>query len=236
MSALSGTAQPRASTPAAERIYEAICDAVMEHRLAPGTRLPEASLSAIYGVSRPVVRKALARLAHENIVRLRPNRSPVVASPSVEETRDVFEARRVLETAIVRTAARTATRREVEVLRAATREERLAHERHDRPAAVRLSGHFHMALAELGRNRVMVECLRELISRTSLIIALYEAPGSSACLFHEHEDLIDAVGRRNEEAAAGLMHAHLQSVEGRLNLERETRLLDLAQVLTGVDW
>lgn len=233
MGALPGPAEPRASVPADERIYDAIYDAVMEHRLAPGTRLPEASLSTLYGVSRPVVRKALARLAHENIVRLRANRSPVVASPSVEETRDVFEARRVLEGAIARTAARSATRREVDVLRAATREERVADERRDRSAAVRLSGHFHMALAELGRNRVMVECLRELISRTSLIIALYEAPGSSACLFREHEDLIVAIGRRDEVAAAELMREHLRRVEGRLNLERETRRLDLAEVLQG---
>jgi len=222
-----------AATAPDERIYEDIYDAVMEHRLAPGTRLPEASLSALYGVSRPMVRKALGRLAHEHIVRLRPNRSPVVASPSVEETREVFEARRVVETAIAGKAARTATRRELEGLRAAARAERLADERADRRAAVRLSGHFHMTLAELGRNRVLADCLRELVSRTSLIIALYETPGRSACLFHEHEALIDAIARRDEGAAAEGMQAHLGRVEGRLDLERETRLRDLSQVLGG---
>jgi DNA-binding GntR family transcriptional regulator len=74
-------------------VYDAIYEAVMEHRLAPGARLTEASLCEIFGVSRAVVRMALLRLSHDRIVTLIPNRGAAIARPSVRETRDVFELR-----------------------------------------------------------------------------------------------------------------------------------------------
>ena len=84
-----------------ERIYRAVFDSVMSQRLTPGTKLPEASLCELFGVSRSVVRKVLQRLAHDHIVQLRPNRGAIVAVPTPEETRQIFEARRALEAAIV---------------------------------------------------------------------------------------------------------------------------------------
>src|SRR5215210_6254960 len=66
------TALPEASSDTA--VYDAIYEAVMDHRLAPGTRLTEASLCDIFGVSRAVVRMALLRLSHDRIVALTPNR------------------------------------------------------------------------------------------------------------------------------------------------------------------
>ncbi|MCF5602574.1 GntR family transcriptional regulator, partial [Pseudomonas syringae] len=66
-------------------VYEHIFDAILEQRLAPGTRLSEEALGEIFGVSRTIIRRALSRLGHEGVVLLRPNRGAVVASPSVEE-------------------------------------------------------------------------------------------------------------------------------------------------------
>src|SRR5947199_8340847 len=62
----------RGTTP--DEIYERIVSAIFEHRLAPGTKLGEDRLAAIFGVSRSRIRPALARLAHEKLVRLEPNR------------------------------------------------------------------------------------------------------------------------------------------------------------------
>src|SRR3712207_6125152 len=76
-------------------VYDAIHEAVMEHRLAPGARLTEASLCEVFGVSRAVVRMALLRLSHDRIVTLTPNRGAAIARPSVQETREVFELRRL---------------------------------------------------------------------------------------------------------------------------------------------
>ena len=79
-------------------VYAHIFEAILEQRLAPGTKLSEEALGEIFGVSRTIIRRALSRLAHESVVLLRPNRGAVVASPSVEEARQVFMARRLVET------------------------------------------------------------------------------------------------------------------------------------------
>ena len=85
-----GTEQP---------IYDAVFEAVLDQRLAPGTRLTEASLVELFGVSRTIVRMALLRLAHDHIVMLKPNHGASIASPTPDETRAVFEARRMIECA-----------------------------------------------------------------------------------------------------------------------------------------
>ena len=211
-------------------VYEAIYDAVMDHRLPPGSKLPEASLSLYFGVSRPVVRKALARLAHESIVCLRPNRSAVVASPSVAEARDVFEARRVVEREITRSVVRSVSEEQLGRLRALVDEERDAHARGDFRDWLRRSGGFHVHLAEAGGNAVLAQFLSELVSRTSLIIALYEAPGKSPCSVDEHLSVIEAIAEGDEARAIALMEAHLESCEKRLNLERTQQPIDFTTV------
>ena len=91
----------RSGRAAEERVFNAVLDAILDHRLAPGARLGERELSELLGASRGAVRAALARLGHSLLVELRPNRGAVIANPTAAETRDLFEARRVIESAVV---------------------------------------------------------------------------------------------------------------------------------------
>ena len=104
-----GTEQP---------IYDAVFEAVLDQRLAPGTRLTEGSLTELFGVSRTIVRMALLRLAHDHIVQLKPNHGASVASPTPEETRAVFEARRMVECAALPAAIARALPKQLDNLRA----------------------------------------------------------------------------------------------------------------------
>lgn len=215
-------------------IYSEIYDAILDHRLPPGTKLTEDALGDIFEVSRTIVRKALFRLAHENIVRIRPHRGAVVASPSTEEARNVFEARRVLEQAIVRDLAGSVTDTQLGALRMIVEDEHAAHGRGDRRNWIKLSGQFHLDLAEMSGNAVLAKFLKELISRTSLIIALYEAPGHAACSHDEHMSLIDAIADGDGKRAAMLMTRHLEACEAKLNLDGEDATVDLMSVFSDV--
>src|SRR5689334_18708529 len=112
-----GRGRPRRTGAADERVRRELFDAIIDHRIPPGTPLPEDTLAGAFGVSRTVVRKALLTLGHEKLVELRPNRGAVVARPTVEEARAVFEARRVLEAAIVEGAVARARDDELEAVR-----------------------------------------------------------------------------------------------------------------------
>ncbi len=98
------------SAGAEGRICDAVRTAILERRLAPGTKLQEIALGEFFGVSRTIARQALRRLAHEGIVALRDRRVAVVARPSAAEVANVFAARRAIEVAVVEQVARLASR------------------------------------------------------------------------------------------------------------------------------
>jgi DNA-binding GntR family transcriptional regulator len=208
----------------ADQIYEQVVSAIFEHRLAPGTKLGEDRLAAIFGVSRSRIRPALARLAHEKLVRLEPNRGAFVAAPSPREARDIFDARRLIEPGVVRRLAATLDDKGLQRLRAMVREEAAARQRNDRRAIIRMSGEFHMALAELAGNAFLAGTMRELATLTCLIIFLYDAPSIPSCHGDEHAAITEAIAARDAERAVTLMTHHLDHVEASLELTADKPL------------
>ena len=188
-------------------------------------------MAAIFGVSRSRIRPALARLAHEKLVRLEPNRGAFVAAPSPEEAREIFEARRLVEPGVVQRLVETIDAAGVERLRALVRDEARARARNDRRAIIRMSGEFHIVMAELAGNTFLARTMRELATLTCLIIFLYDAPSVPSCHGDEHGDITEAVATKNAEHAVQLMLRHLDHVESSLQLVGDRPIgVDLEQV------
>lgn len=221
----------RAKDTSADEIYERIVSAVFAHRLAPGTKLVEDRLAEIFGASRSRIRSVLARLAHEQLVRLEPNRGAFVAAPSPAEAREIFESRRLIEPGIVRRLVETVDRAGLERLRTLVRDEAKARAANDRHSIIRLSGEFHIVLAELAGNTFLAKTIRELATLTCLIIFLYDAPSVPSCHGDEHAEVLDAIARRDAQRAMRLMLHHLDHVEQSLALESSApQHLELEQV------
>lgn len=214
-----------------QRIYDSVFESVMGQRLPPGTKLPEQALCELFDAGRSVVRKVLQRLAHDHIVQLRPNRGAIVATPTPEETRQVFEARRAVEAAVVRLASRNATPEDVADLRRQMAREHEAMHRFEQPAWSRLASRFHLKLARLAGNPVLERYLVELVSRCSLLVALYEPPGNASCEHDEHEALVQCIARGDAEGAVRLMDDHLTRLERNVELRQHTPAPSLARML-----
>jgi DNA-binding GntR family transcriptional regulator len=172
----------------------------------------------VFGVSRTKIRQAIARLAHDGIVTVFHNRGAFVSSPTVEEAREVFEARRLIEPWLIRSLAAGATPAQVKRLRAHVALESEARAANDRRSIIRLSGDFHQIIADMVGNSVIARTMRELESLTCLVIILYDSPRVPACPYHEHSDLIDAIERHDPDEAARRMVEHLNHVEAALDL------------------
>ena len=220
-------------------IHARIYNAIVEHRLLPGTKLTEERLAEMFAVSRTQVRGVLQRLAVEQLVTLIPNRGAFVSTPSAEEAHDVLDVRRTLEPGIVaRLIERIGTgkaRGAVKQLRAIVKREQQAHHKGDRAAAVRLSGEFHVLLAELSGSGIYHRMMRELTPLTCLAILSFEAPTAAACPNDEHTQLIDAIEAGDTARAGALMIEHLHHIERSLKLDQATEdeAPDLATVLLG---
>ena len=213
-----------------DEIYDKIYIAILEHRLLPGTKLVEERLAKIFGASRARIRDVLSRLAHEQIVELFPQRGAFVAKPSIEQALDVFEARRLIEPAVLRRLIDALTPERLARLRQHHGLEQDARRRDDQRAIVRLSGEFHTLLAELAGNSALTRQMRELSTLTCLIIVLYDAPTASSCLADEHSEIIEAIAKRNANRAEALMLDHLEHIESSLKLEPATTEGDLEAI------
>lgn len=221
MSKGSASKARRAAPPAEEEIYERLMVSIFEHRLPPGTKLGEDRLAGIFGVSRARIRRVLPRLALEGVVTLEPNRGAFVARPTVDEARDVFEARRIIEPGVVDKVVglpAAARRAVVARLRQHVAAERRARAEADLRAVVRLSGEFHTLLADMCGNAMLAKSMRELATRTCLVIALYDKPSKPSCLGEEHADILDALAAGEGARATKLMLEHLRHVERNLDL------------------
>ncbi len=224
-------ARPAAVPLGDAAVYAAIHEAILDHRLAPGTKLKEVPLTELFGVTRNVVRKALARLAHERVVELRVNRGAVVASPSLEESRNLFAARRVIEGALVRALARSITKAQARELRSLVHDEDAAYRRGEMRAGLKLSRDFHCVIARMAGNAVLAEFLEQLVARTPLVLLAYRGPSQHAgCANGEHAAIADAIVAGHADRAVALLEAHLESLAEHLFLEEEDAAADLAAI------
>lgn len=201
----------------ADRVYADIFDAVMDRRLLPGAKLTEATLCEVFACSRATVRAALAQLAHDKIVVLRPNRGAFVWRPSQAEMRDVFELRRDIECLLIdKLVALPDLARHLQPLRDMVRQEHQAFECGDRISWLRLSNAFHVKLAQLAGNEVLTELMHSLCSRTTLIIAYRDTPAASTCSYIEHERILDLLAAADRAGAREAMSHHLSDCEERM--------------------
>jgi len=234
--------RPKSSKPAKSvsktDVYERIYQAVVEHRLMPGTKLSEERVAELFSVSRTQVRGALARLAAEQLVTVYPNRGAFVTTPTADEARDVLGVRKTLEPAVVaRLVERIAQGNApgaVKQLRALVKREQQTLAAGDRRTSVRLSGEFHILLAQLSGSTIMTRMMRELTPLTCLANLTFEAPELSACPNLDHVSIIDAIEAGKAKVAMAVMIDHLQHIEESLVLRNEEKTeMDLAQALFG---
>lgn len=203
-------------------IYERVVSAILDHRLPPGTKLVEDRLATAFGVSRTRIRPVLVRLANEQVVTLTPNRGATITQPTEQEAREVFEVRRMIEPTLVALFIANASEADMMQLKACIDEEEAARLAGDMRRAIRLSGDFHLHIAERASHHTLGRILRELISRTSLILMTYSAAhelnrkDATTCGCREHRALLDAIRLRDAPEAGRRMREHLTRLESQL--------------------
>ena len=133
------------SSSTTRSIVEALTTAIVEHRLQPGTKLAEQKLADHFGVSRTLVRQALFQLSQNRLIRLEPARGAFVAAPTVDEARQVFAVRRMLEAEMTRAFVRSVTPAKIKALREHVAQEKAAVDRRRRRRPHRAAGRLPRA-------------------------------------------------------------------------------------------
>ncbi|WP_412065423.1 GntR family transcriptional regulator [Rhizobium sp. SYY.PMSO] len=212
-----------------DAVYRALKRAILDQALAAGAKLPEDSIGERLGVSRTIVRQALARLSGEGLIELRPHKGACVAQPSLEEAHHIFAVRQALETLVVDTLIGKLTQQQIRQLEAHVEAEDMARAS-NASSSIQLAGEFHVLLAKLTENDVLLRYVTELVSRSSLILSLYGRPHSPDCAVSEHRELIAALDSNEREKACALMRHHIDAITTRALLKGSSEN-DLPDVL-----
>lgn len=207
--------------PDGRAIYEGLLTAIVDQRLPPGTRLNELELTRIYNCGRRQTEAALTRLSFESLVDFAPRRGAFVASPDEAEARAIFAARKVIEAGIIEQAAARASGADFRRLDANVNEEAAMRQAGRVREAIKLSGTFHLLLAEICGNPILHAQLRQLVARTSLVVSLYENQATMSCWHDDHRVLVKHLREHKIASAARLMREHIDEIEESLDFKRK---------------
>jgi len=195
------------------RIREAIEKDIVTGKLAPGTKLDEDVLATRYGASRTPVREAFQQLASQGHIELRPHVGAFVATLSVPELVEMFEAMAYLEAACAALASRRHTDADRAWLAAAHSACVKAAKRKDPDAFYAANARFHECIYAASHNEYLAaETLR---LRNRLEAYRREStfhPGLMALTINEHEKILQAILDMDEAAAASRMRGHLDTL------------------------
>jgi DNA-binding GntR family transcriptional regulator len=209
-----GKSPPPAATEGSrpDQIADRIVDAILAGRLAPGQRLGEQALAELFGVSRTLVREALARLSARGMVEVNARRGWFVVQPSPDEAREAFGARLAIETGMLQSLTAPLPAPAIATLRRHVAREEAAIAQGDAGERSWLLGDFHVCLAECAGNALLAEILKDLTARTTLIATLYQSTHAAGASCAEHAQIVAALAAGDLPLAVARLRAHIGTV------------------------
>lgn len=192
---------------------DALRAAILNGEVVPGQRLVEPELAEAFDVTRASVRAALIDLAAEGLVERIPYRGARVRVVSVEEAVAITECRMVLEGLCAAKAAENATEDQIDALRQLGARLRAAVEDGEPMKYSAANRELHAMVRDIAEQPVAADLLRRLhgqIVRHQFRLAL--RAGRPQVSLPEHLAIIDAIARKDPDAAERAARAHLRSV------------------------
>ena len=211
---LSTTSVPSRSS--APQIAHQVVQAILAGRIAPGQRLGEQELAGVFGVSRTLVREAMARLSARGMVEVSSRRGWFVVQPSRADAAEAFSARIAVETGMLSSLDRPLARSKLARLKAHYKAEQAAIEGADAGNRSYLLGDFHVCLADCVSGPLLADILRDLTARTTLVATLFQSTHDAGLSCSEHVAIVAALEQGDAAGAAELMRAHIGAVAAAL--------------------
>ncbi|MCF2904682.1 GntR family transcriptional regulator [Octadecabacter sp. CECT 8868] len=176
----------------------------------PGDRLREIEVSERLSLSRTPVREALRRLEAENIIEHRPRFGAVIRKLGQAEVVELYEMRLVLERTAAEMAAKHAAGAEVHAM--AAMNDDIADARNNAARAAAINQRFHQAIYISARNRFLLDSARAMNNALLLLGPTTLAdPERVAIVVDEHQNIMEAIGAGDIDAAGAAAATHLQT-------------------------
>ncbi|MFZ6689477.1 phosphonate utilization associated transcriptional regulator [Undibacterium sp. SXout11W] len=183
---------------------------ILAGEISAGTKLNEASLAEMLGVSRGPVREAFRSLEETGLVRQEKNCGVYVRQISIEEADDIYEIREALDELVGRKLAKTITAVQLKELRSMVdKMEKLAEKKNVSSYSL-LNLEFHDVLVKMTGNEKLLTTYRRLVKELNLYRRnSLEQQGTLPISIHEHREIVELIAAGNADAAGNMMRQHV---------------------------
>lgn len=201
-----------------QKVYWLLKDLITNRKLLPGDKIPQEKLAGELGISRTPLVNALKFLEHEKLVEAIPRRGYFVRLFTKQEMVSIFELREVLEGLAARRAASNISDKDIKKMKKFFSRFPENADVDDIRAYAREDRQFHGFVTEIGAK----EFLKSILNTYNIISFSYQVVSSEGLVrrpddtIHEHRAIIDAICRRDSDAAESLMKEHFKKSIGTL--------------------
>lgn len=196
-----------------DMVSERLESAIIDGSLKPGSKISEQALASTLGVSRGPLREAIRRLEGRKLLERIPNIGVSVARLSVNDLHELLLVREELEALACSLAAQAMPDEDIETLSS------LLDDHENQKSIKNGTGYyqeakdfdFHFRIVRASQNQYLIKLLCEDLYYL-LRIYRYKSskkPGRASQALAEHRAIVDALARRDSEAAAQAMRQHL---------------------------
>lgn len=202
---------------ASDRIAQKLRDMIITLELQPGAKVSEADLIQHLNCGRTPLREALQRLAEEYLVVSVPRHGVSIAELSLTDYVQLIEAVSHLEGLSARLAANRSNPAEISNLERILKEAETALDQDDILKFLQCDFEFHQSIANITRNRYIIDLVVRLHRLTSRFIYLaWKNGGNTEDSIREHTDILEAIRAKDASKAERLTFEHTQNAKERI--------------------
>lgn len=212
------TAEALAVTRVPDAVYEALRESILTQREAPGSAVTEQAIADRFGVARPTAKVALERLVADGLLRRTAHKTARVPELTRDDIVDLYAARATVEVAALRNLAESGTQPADAVAAQRMLSDALASDDGDTAPLARADVTFHRALVEAQRSPRLARLHGLLMGEIELCTGQVQSHRLLALgdVVDQHQGILDAVVRRDADAAAHLTREHIEGARDRL--------------------
>ncbi len=195
-----------------EVLFERLRSLILTGHYRTGEKLREEELAERFGVSRTPVREALRKLESEGLVQYLPHRGVLVNQLSHADLAEIYPVRALLEGLAARLAAKHITDQELQTLRSLQHQMEAAYTKRDYKRATKIHTRFNVTLYRASRNKRLINILAQFNDyiEHSKVRSL-ALPGRPEEIRQEHAAMIEAIARRDGDAAETAARLHVEN-------------------------
>lgn len=201
-----------------DAVYEALRESILTQREAPGSAVTEQAIADRFGVARPTAKVALERLVADGLLRRTAHKTARVPELTRDDIVDLYAARATVEVAALRNLAESGTEPPGAIAAQRTLRDALASDGGDAAPLARADVAFHRALVEAQRSPRLARLHGLLMGEIELCTGQVQSHRLLALgdVVDQHQGILDAVARRDADAAAHLTRDHIEGARDRL--------------------